>query len=122
MKEVLYHGSKNRFSTFQLFTSHIRGRGIFFSDSIKYARCFGSFVYVCIVQLNNPKVYARSLDFTVDTMSIGMGDAEKLTIKLSKDGFDGVIIERSKVSTGTVREIICFNPSNITQCETLKEV
>jgi ADP-Ribosyltransferase in polyvalent proteins len=116
MTEVLYHGSKNSFSSLRPSVSGVRGRGIFFSDSIKYARVFGDFVHVCEIALDNPKVYATSADFVVDEM-MTVGGAEGLTRKLAEDGFDGVVIECSKVSTGTVREVVCFDPENITRHE-----
>lgn len=118
INEVLYHGSQTEFSSFLPSVSNVRGYGIFFSDSVKYAKRFGNFVYACSVNLANPKIYANSSDFTVAEMTLG-GNAENLTRKLFEDGFDGVVIERSKVASGIVREVICFNPSSITNCKIL---
>jgi len=114
LDETLYHGSKAEFSTFRPSVSSVRGWGIFLSDSRMYAEAFGGFIYTCRVRLNNPKVYATSSDFVVDEMKSG-GTAEDLTRGLAEDGFDGVVIERSKVSTGTVREVIAFDQANMTQ-------
>lgn len=113
LDEVLYHGSKAEFSSFRPSVSRVRGWGIFLSDSLRYAEAFGDIVYMCRVRLDNPKTYATSSDFTVDEMRSG-GDAEDLTRSLAEDGFDGVVIERSKVSTGTVREVIAFDPASVT--------
>jgi len=111
--EVLYHGSNAAFSSFIPSTSTVRGRGIFFSNSVRYAKKFGDFVYMCKVVLDNPKVYSRSVDFSAAALVAG-DSAEKLTLELAEAGFDGVVIERSKVSTGTVREVICFGPGSVT--------
>jgi len=118
--EVLYHGSKASFSSFVPSTSVVRGRGIFLSDSIRYARKFGDLVYVCRVVLDNPKVYWNSVDFCAAAMVAG-DSAETLTLELAAGGFDGVVIERSKVSTGTVREVICFDPGSVTILEVLRD-
>lgn len=114
LDEVLYHGSKSEFSSFRPSVSGVRGWGIFLSDSPKYAKVFGDILYTCRVRLDNPKIYATSSDFVGDEMRSG-GNAEELTRSLAEDGFDGVVIERSKVSTGTVREVIVFDPESITQ-------
>lgn len=114
--EVLYHGSKERFSSFLPSTSVVRGRGIFLSDSVRYAKEFGDLVYVCRVVLDNPKVYWNSVDFCAAALMAG-DSAEKLTIELAEAGFDGVVIDYSRVSTGTVREVICFGPGSVTILE-----
>jgi hypothetical protein len=116
--EVLYHGSKERFSSFVPSTSVVRGRGIFLSDSVRYAKEFGDLVYVCKVVLDNPKVYWNSVDFCAAAMVAG-DSAETLTLELAAGGFDGVVIENSRVSTGTVREVICFGPESVTILEVM---
>ena len=116
INEILYHGSKAAFSSFLPSTSTVRGRGIFFSDSLRYAKKFGDIVYVAKVTLDKPKVYWNSVDFTAAAMVAG-DSAERLTLELAAAGFDGVVIENSKVSTGTVREVICFDPGSATILE-----
>jgi hypothetical protein len=114
--EILYHGSKENFSSFRPSTSVVRGRGIFLSDSVRYAKEFGDLAYVCKVVLDNPKVYPRSVDFCAAALVAG-DSAEKLTLELAEGGFDGAVIERSRVSIGTVREVICFGPESVTILE-----
>lgn len=110
--EVLYHGSNKIFSQFDPPTRITpRGKGIFFSDSPKYAKLFGKIIYACYVNLNNPKIYEDSLEFVKDErISQGL---ENLYKNLQKNGHDGIIILKSKVSTGWVKEVISFYPENI---------
>jgi len=108
----LYHGSRHDFDSFLLpEKASQRGRGIFFSNSIRYAKEFGDIVYECLIFFDNPKEYNDSLEFTVDEMR--SGGVESLYSLLTKQGYDGIIIKRSKVSTGTVLEAIKFDNSNI---------
>ena len=108
----LYHGSRHDFDSFVLpeKTSQ-RGRGIFFSNSTRYAAEFGNILYECRVSFDNPKEYNDSLEFTVDEMKAGNVDA--LYSLLKEQGYDGIVIKRSKVSTGIVLEAIKFDSNNI---------
>lgn len=112
---ILYHGSSHYFKEFKdiFIKNSLRGRGIFFSNSIKYAKEFGNYIYQCEVNLSNPKVYLTSADYVADSFIKSSGNINKLIDILKEEGHDGVIIENSKVSTGTIREIISFGSDNI---------
>jgi hypothetical protein len=111
-QEILYHGSKENFDVFSASSkTSVRGSGIFFSNSLEYARLFGNIIYYCNVNLTYPKIYETSLDFTVDEMR--NNGTDELYKKLQKDGFDGITILKSKVSTGIIKEVIAFRPQNI---------
>lgn len=113
--EELFHGSNQLFNEFskEKIGKSQRGPGVFFSNSEKYAKVFGPYVYRCIVSLKNPKVYPTSMDFQVDVLRSG-DDVTALYDSLKADGHDGVVIKKSKVSTGVVREVIAFDPSSAT--------
>ena len=109
----LYHGSKSDFDSFSIPRKlSQRGGGIFFSNSERYAKEFGNIIYKCEIKFNNPKSYDTSLDFTIDEMR--SGGVEVLYSKLRSEGYDGIIIKKSKVSTGTIFEAIKFDSDNIT--------
>lgn len=108
----LYHGSKNDFDYFKLpKKASLRGAGIFFSDRLKYAKEFGNIIYICRVGFFNPKEYTDSLDFAVEGMK--HGGVEELYTHLKNQGHDGILIKRSKVSTGIIFEAIKFDANNI---------
>jgi hypothetical protein len=108
----LLHGSRNNFDHFELSKKiSQRGPGIFFSDKLKYAKVFGNIIYLCRVGFFNPKEYIDSLEFTIDEMRYG--SVEKLYTHLKSQGHDGILIKRSKVSTGTIFEAIKFDANNI---------
>lgn len=113
--EELFHGSNQLFNEFskEKIGKSQRGPGVFFSNSEKYAKVFGPYVYRCSVSLKNPKVYPTSMDFQVDVLRSG-DDVTALYDSLKADGHDGVVIKKSKVSTGVVREVIAFDPSSAT--------
>jgi len=108
-----YHGSdkKGLKTLLPSKKNTVRGKGIFLSDSIKYAKTFGGIVYVCSVLFKNPKIYESSLDLEIDSMRNNGYD--NLYFILKKQNYDGVIILKSKVSTGVIEEIICFEPQSI---------
>jgi hypothetical protein len=110
-ENVLFHGSNKAFKTFDNPSkTTLRGTGVFLSNSIKYARQFGQYVYVVEIALKNPKTYETSVDFEVDVMKNNTANA--LLRNLMKQGHDGVIINKSKVNTGVVKEVICFEPTS----------
>jgi hypothetical protein len=110
--QQLFHGTDiDNINYFLPNESSIRGNGIFLSDSIKYAHEFGQYIYVCEVSLTNPKIYEDSVDFEVDAMKTG--GANQLTTLLKNQGYDGVVIIKSKVSVGKVKEVVCFNSSSV---------
>ena len=112
-KEVLYHGSDKEFTDFvPSDQSSLRGKGIFLSNSLRYAKVFGKYLYVCEVKLNNPKIYTDSLQYAIDQLKSEQSSS-LLYDQLHAQGYDGVIIEKSKVSTGIVREVIVFDPINV---------
>jgi hypothetical protein len=110
---VLYHGSKNIFDHFvkQKKIVSLRGDGIFFSDSWKYAKIFGNVIYTCNVKFVNPKIYSDSIEFSYD--EIVFGGVDELYSNLIKLGHDGIIIKKSKVSVGKIFEAIKFDQSGI---------
>jgi len=108
-----YHGSNEEGlkALLESTKNTVRGKGIFLSNSIKYAKTFGRFVYVCSVLLEKPKIYESSLDLEIDSMKYDGYD--NLYFNLKKQNRDGVVILKSKVSTGVIEEIICFKPQNV---------
>jgi hypothetical protein len=101
MSAVMYHGSDKKFKSFRCPTKNtVRGKGLFFSDSLRYARTFGRYVYLCKVLLQNPRIYPDSVDYEIDRS------------KHQGVGVD-IVIVRSQVSTGIVKEVICFSPESI---------
>jgi hypothetical protein len=112
--DSLFHGStKPGIKEFTVSErSSLRGKGIFFSDSWKYAKKFGNVIYTCKVSLMNPIFYETSRDFETASMKHD-SDVDLLYEDLKQQGHDGIIIARSKVSTGFIKEVICFQPTNI---------
>jgi hypothetical protein len=110
-EETLFHGtSENIIGEFKT-NKGLRGNGIFFCDSYKYAKKFGCNIYVCQILLTKPKIYVNSLDLEIDSQK--NNSSENLCEILKKDGYDGIVILNSKVSTGIVKEVICFYPNAI---------
>jgi hypothetical protein len=110
--EQLFHGSSiENINKLVPNKSVLRGYGIFLSNSLKYAKVFGEYIYICEVNLSNPKTYDDSLDFEVDCMR--NDGVDKLYDALQLNGYDGVIIYKSKVSIGIVKEVICFNENSV---------
>ena len=108
----LFHGtSMDNIKNLLPLESGIRGTGIFLSDSIKYAQEFGRYIYICDVTLSNPKIYEDSVDFEVDVMK--NGGTKQLFILLQTQGYNGVVILKSKVSIGYVKEVICFTSDSV---------
>jgi len=108
----LFHGTSiDNITNLLPSESNVRGTGIFLSDSIKYAQEFGRYIYICDVMISNPKMYEDSVDFEVDAMK--NGGAKQLSESLQKQGYDGVVIVKSKVSIGKVKEVICFNSNSV---------
>ena len=61
--EQLFHGSSiKNINKLVPNKSVLRGYGIFLSNSLKYAKVFGEYIYICEVNLSNPKTYDDSLD------------------------------------------------------------
>jgi hypothetical protein len=109
---TLYHGSSFDFDFFKApEKSSLRGMGVFFSDSIKYAKEFGNIIYKCKVGFRKPKEYDDSLEFEIDAMKAG--GIDNLYYNLKENNYDGIIIKKSKVSTGRVLEVIKFDLNNI---------
>jgi hypothetical protein len=108
INDTFFHGSKSENITFFNIPeeSSLRGKGIFFSNSIKYARLFGPHVYICLIELSNPKIYNDSLEFTIEETKYGGVDG--LYNFLIQEGYDSIVINRSKVSIGIIKEVICF--------------
>ena len=113
---IFFHGSiKENISQFEVSNEQkfpVRGKGIFFSDSLKYASKFGNFIYVCEVILNNPKIYNTSVDFEIDIMK-NKNDIDFLYETLKSKNFDGIVILKSRVSIGIIKEVICFYDNKI---------
>jgi hypothetical protein len=110
--ENLFHGTSIELKKLILpKESALRGIGIFLSDSFEYAKVFGNYIYLCNVKLKNPKVYEDSIDFEVDCLK--NKGVNQLYAILKENNFDGVIILRSKVSTGRIKEVICFYENSV---------
>lgn len=108
----LFHGSSiENIDNLVPNKSVLRGYGIFLSDSLKYAKVFGEYIYICEVNLTNPKIYDDSVDLEIDSMR--NNGIDKLYDALQSKGHDGVIIYKSKVSIGTVKEVICFSENSV---------
>ena len=132
----LYHGTKYNFGDFDLkFFNQGSGDGgwlgygIYLTNDYEYAESYGN-VLTCKVNIKNPYIisefsYSRSPEKLAN--ELGVKNAREITYKLSKEGYDSVILKypdegyTKDDKYNEFIEICVFNPKDIEIINNLNE-
>ena len=128
---VLYHGSKNKFSSFDDIKKGsstdfgMRGRGFYFSSNIKSAQSYGNNIHEVYLKMETPfdLLSFESLDEIINLLDIdssiiqerGRGtNYHSISIKSEFSGvFSGAVRQRGYDGIIHGQEFICFKPNQI---------
>ena len=102
-KDVVYHGTWNKFDTFKKSKRGSYGKGFYFFKNESSAHSYGSIIVKCLINTQNP-FYLNSDTFNLWKNKYYYKDISKITKKLQLDNYDSVI---------TDNEIVVFNNKQI---------
>lgn len=111
---TLYHGTSEDFDEFdidKLPESGAFGSGFYFSNSYSLGRQYsrGKEPMICRVTLDNPFVYDADGPYEERPR---LSPAKTLRQRLMAQGYDGILVKQD--SDNGYREVIAYNPDNIT--------
>jgi hypothetical protein len=102
-KNIVYHGTQKRFVKFEKSSRGSYGKGFYFFKRESSTAAYGNIVIKALVDIRNP-FYLNGDTFPEWSKLYFDKNISKMTSKLQKAGYDGVI---------TVNEIVVFDNSQI---------
>lgn len=123
---TLYHGTKNKFDSFDLkffnqgsFDGGWLGYGVYLTNDYNYAESYGD-VLECEVTLHKPYIiteYSYSTEPERLRNELGVKSSREVTSKLKQDGYDSIMLtyedETAYSNDGFFIEVCVFDPASI---------